>query len=69
MTSDVIDPPPGSPAPPIMLTRAQAAALMQVSTRTLDRLIRCGALRCCRVGRSVRITLDDLAVYLKSSSR
>jgi len=66
--TDVIAPPPDGPARLILLTRGEAAAVLQVSTKTLDRRIRCAALRCCRIGRSVRITLDHLTAYIESSS-
>jgi excisionase family DNA binding protein len=67
MTPDVIDPPRGGPGPPILLTREEAAALLQVSTRTLDRLIQRGAFATCRIGRAVRVPLPALTAYIEQN--
>jgi excisionase family DNA binding protein len=43
------------------LTVAEAACLLRVSEKTIRRLIACGDLPVCRVGRSVRISAKILA--------
>ncbi len=47
-----------------MRTIAQQAELWQVSQRTIQRLIKSGALRCRRIGRSVRIADADAEDFL-----
>jgi excisionase family DNA binding protein len=46
------------------LTLEQAAELLAISRRTLDRLIKQGEIRYVRVGRHRRIRRADLADYL-----
>ena len=47
-----------------LLTVEQTAERLAVCDRTVRRLIKAEALRAVRVGRSVRISEDDLRVYL-----
>jgi excisionase family DNA binding protein len=47
-----------------MRTIAEQAELWRVSQRTIQRLIKSGALRCRRIGRSVRIADVDAADFL-----
>lgn len=47
-----------------LLTIAQTAAQLAVSTKTVRRLIERGALRVHRVGRAMRISPEDLRHYL-----
>jgi excisionase family DNA binding protein len=49
-------------------TIAELAALWGVSQRTIQRLIKSGALRCRRIGRLIRITERDAADFLDNSS-
>ncbi|WP_137128335.1 helix-turn-helix domain-containing protein [Roseomonas sp. HF4] len=51
--------------PPIrLLTVAQTAERLAVCGKTVRRLITAKALRAIRIGRSVRISKDDLRLYL-----
>jgi excisionase family DNA binding protein len=50
---------------PQLLTIPQAAAWLQISTRTVRRLIDAKTLPVLRIGRSVRILPEDLAALLK----
>ena len=49
------------------LTVAEVAGLLRVSTMTVYRLIKAGELSAARVGRSYRVTEDDVDRYLASS--
>ena len=46
------------------LTVAEVAGLLRVSTMTVYRLIKAGELAAVRVGRSYRVTEDDVDRYL-----
>ncbi|NNE74173.1 MAG: helix-turn-helix domain-containing protein [Acidimicrobiales bacterium] len=48
------------------LTVAEVANLMRVSTMTVYRLIKAGDLAAVRVGKSYRITEDDVDAYIAS---
>ncbi len=48
-----------------LLTVAEVAEVMRVSTMTVYRLIRSGELLATRVGRSYRIWEDDVRAYLQ----
>lgn len=48
------------PGAPVLLTRQEAAQILMVSDRTVDRLISDGKLRATRVGRAVRILLSEV---------
>jgi excisionase family DNA binding protein len=47
-----------------LLTAAEVADQLRVSTMTVYRLIRRGELLAVRVGRNYRVRADDLAAYL-----
>jgi len=47
-----------------LLTRQQAAGVLQCSLRTVERRIADGALPVVHIGRSVRIRVEDLDAYL-----
>jgi len=47
-----------------LLTKRQAAEILQLSIPTIDRKIRTGELRAVRLGRAVRIEPDDLREYV-----
>jgi excisionase family DNA binding protein len=47
-----------------VLTRREAAGVLKVSTRTIDRLLDRGALRAVRIGRSVRIPKTELERFV-----
>ena len=56
----------GPPAPlPILLTVSDVAEVLKVSTRTVRRLIKSGALASVTVGRSVRVHAEDLAALMR----
>ena len=50
------------------LTVAEVADLLRVSSMTVYRLIEAGALRALRVGKSFRITTEDLDQFLRTRS-
>ena len=52
-----------------VLTLDQVADLLQVSRRTVNRLVREGRLRPARIGRSPRVTPQELAAYVSSLDR
>ena len=52
-----------------LLSRAEAADCMAVSTRTVDRLIADGSLRAHKLDRSVRVSEEDLQRFIASSRR
>ena len=51
---------------PQLLTVAEVADLFRVSSMTVYRLIRNGELPAVRVGRSYRVSEDDLQTYLQA---
>ncbi len=51
-----------------LLTVREVADTMRVSTMTVYRLIRSGALRATRVGKHFRVRRNDLEGYLESQS-
>jgi excisionase family DNA binding protein len=48
------------------LTPAEVADLLRVSAMTVYRLIKSGELRAARIGKSYRISEDDVDAYLES---
>jgi excisionase family DNA binding protein len=50
--------------PQLALTYRQVADSLQVSERTVWSLVQSGQLRAVRIGRSVRIAVDELRAYL-----
>ena len=57
----------GGHADPKFLTVAEVAAMMRVSKMTVYRLVHSGELPAVRVGRSFRVTEDDVDEYLRKS--
>ena len=55
-----------SPARPRFLTPAEVADHLRVSAMTVYRLIKSGELRAARIGKSYRISEDDVDAYLQS---
>ncbi len=53
------------PRPPLLVTIPQAAELLAVSRSTVYQLIWDDELAPIRIGRSVRLTLDDLEGYVQ----
>jgi len=53
---------------PALLSVEATAQQLSVCTKTIRRLIQRGALRCCRVGRLVRIRAVDLAAFVASGT-
>lgn len=51
-----------------LLTVAEVADHMRVSSMTVYRLIKAGSLKAVRVGKNYRIRTSDLDAYLQSSS-
>jgi excisionase family DNA binding protein len=51
-----------------LLTVAEVADHMRVSSMTVYRLIKSGSLKAVRVGKNYRIRANDLDAYLQSSS-
>lgn len=51
-----------------LLTVAEVADHMRVSSMTVYRLIKAGSLKAVRVGKNYRIRISDLDAYLQSSS-
>jgi excisionase family DNA binding protein len=49
-----------------LLTVAEVAAQLRVSTMTIYRLIRSGELPAVRVGRNYRVRADELELYLQA---
>lgn len=47
-----------------LLTAREVAAMLRVSPMTVYRMTRVGALRALRVGRQVRIPVDEVARYI-----
>ncbi|KQT94805.1 excisionase [Marmoricola sp. Leaf446] len=58
---------PGDISEVKFLTVAEVAALMRVSKMTVYRLVHNGELPAVRVGRSFRVSEDDVDEYLKTS--
>ncbi|MGZ5405070.1 MAG: helix-turn-helix domain-containing protein [Nocardioides sp.] len=58
---------PGDYTDPKFLTVAEVAAMMRVSKMTVYRLVHNGELPAVRVGRSFRVTEDDVDAYLRKS--
>jgi excisionase family DNA binding protein len=58
---------PGDHTDPKFLTVAEVAAMMRVSKMTVYRLVHNGELPAVRVGRSFRVTEDDVDEYLRKS--
>jgi excisionase family DNA binding protein len=55
--------------PPAILTKQQAAAYVQSTTRYIERVIKSGALRACKpTGKFVRIRRSDLEKFLESGA-
>ncbi len=54
---------------PRMLSPADVAALLQVSTKTVRRWIEAGELRVHTLGRQLRVSDDDLYAFVKSKRR
>ena len=48
------------------MTVAEVADILRVSTMTVYRLIKAGDLRAARIGKSFRISEDDVDTYLQS---
>jgi excisionase family DNA binding protein len=59
--------PPGDMSEVTFLTIAEVAAKMRVSKMTVYRLVHGGELPALRVGRSFRVTEDDVNEYLRKS--
>jgi excisionase family DNA binding protein len=53
--------------PPKLLRVSEAAIVVGLSTRTINRLIASGKLRVCRLGRRVIIRREDLFEYVDNS--
>ena len=58
---------PGDMSDVVCLTIAEVAAKMRVSKMTVYRLVHSGELPAVRVGRSFRVTEDDVNEYLRKS--
>jgi excisionase family DNA binding protein len=58
---------PGDISDVKFLTVAEVAAMMRVSKMTVYRLVHSGELPAVRVGRSFRVTEDDVNEYLRKS--
>ena len=58
---------PGDISEVKLMTVAEVAAVMRVSKMTVYRLVHNGELPAVRVGRSFRVSEDDVNEYLKSS--
>jgi len=73
MAATPIDNGPGSSSGPgdindvRFLTVAEVATMMRVSKMTVYRLVHSGELPALRVGRSFRVTEDDVQEYLRKS--
>ena len=51
---------------PRFLTPAEVAEMLRVSSMTVYRLIKSGDLRAARIGKSYRISEDDVDAYLQA---
>jgi len=47
-----------------LLTREDAAAMLKVSTDTVDRLVRAGGLSFVRIGAQIRFTIADMEAFI-----
>jgi excisionase family DNA binding protein len=70
MTKSSINPLAGAEnSPPAILTKQQAALYVQATPRFLERAIKSGRLKACKLsGKFVRIRLKDLEAFLESGS-
>ena len=50
---------------PLQVTKAEAAKLLGVSTRTIERLVRAGELPQIGSGRLARFAIEDLIAYME----
>ena len=66
--STMAQPPIGTKSPARLLTPAEAASFLSISTKTLKRLVATGALPAVRVSRSMRFDLRALEQYVERSS-
>ena len=57
----------GSPRPVALLRQSEAAALLQISQRTLQRLIKIGEIPVIRIGRQVRVDPVDLTRFIDNA--
>jgi excisionase family DNA binding protein len=51
--------------PKLLFTRAEAAEMLSLSLRTIDTLVMNKQLKAVRIGRAVRIPLDELQRFLR----
>lgn len=56
-----------TPEPPVWLSTAEAAEHLGLTPRTLYRLIDQGEIAAYRVGRLIRVTLDDVHAFMERS--
>jgi excisionase family DNA binding protein len=54
-----------SPLPKLLFTRTEAAQMLALSLRTIDTLVMNKQLKAVRIGRAVRIPLDELQRFLR----
>ena len=55
--------------PLILITRAKSAAILGISQRNLDRLIRCGDISCVKIGkRSIRLDQREIGKYVEKNT-
>jgi excisionase family DNA binding protein len=57
------------PEPPLLLTAAQAAALLSISRTTLYELLASGAVESIHIGRSRRVPVSALHTFVESRRR
>lgn len=50
---------------PLVLTAAEAAKVLRIGLSSTYALIRCGSLRCIRIGRKYRIPRQSIIDYLR----
>lgn len=65
---DVVDAEDGLMSSLLLYTKEDAARLMRISPRQVDRLIKDGALPAVRLGRARRIVASDLQEYVQTLS-
>ncbi len=58
----------GQPSIPLLVTRREAASLLNIGVRTLDFLMREGELPAVRIGKAVRLRTRDLEDYCASKA-
>jgi excisionase family DNA binding protein len=69
VTKSSINPLAGAENFPAILTKRQAAAYVQSTTRYVERAIKSGRLKACKpTGKFVRIRLSDLEKFLESGA-